>query len=258
MTTKEDDSPSVQNTLSFSKGQRVEARYRGRGKRWYKGRIANCYEGNEYEIYYDDGDIDRRLSVEFIRADEPLLESTEMNTPATFAANASVKLTAKDAEEDDQKAISSGEATPDESVVVEAALIKGEDLSPAAMVAASDDNVSADGDVSFAAHDADHKTTPKLTAHDGEKQSTDHTAQQENEGTEETTHSSGKGNRWYKGKVQKVKTIHLYEVEYADKTIDVNIPFAALRLPRGVHESDIKVGSTVDVLSWQDRFAGVL
>jgi hypothetical protein len=189
-----------------------------------------------------------------------------MNTLATLedvTANASVKLTAKDEEEDDQKAISStnGEAAPDESVVVEAALIKGEDLSPAAVPAASDDDVGV-GDVSFVALDADHKTTLKLTAHDGEidgeKQSTDHTSQQENEGTEETTYSSGKGNRWYKGKVVKVKTIHLYEVEYADKTIDVNIPFAALRLPQGVHESDIKVGSTVDVLSWQDRFAGVL
>ena len=66
---KEAESDPSQGTLSFSKGQRVEARYRGRGKRWYKGRIGECYEGNQYEVYYDDGDHDRRLSVEFIRAD---------------------------------------------------------------------------------------------------------------------------------------------------------------------------------------------
>ena len=68
---KEAESDPSQGTLSFSKGQRVEARYRGRGKRWYKGRIGECYESNnEFEVFYDDGDHDRRLSVEFIRADD--------------------------------------------------------------------------------------------------------------------------------------------------------------------------------------------
>lgn len=58
-----------QQPILFNKGQRVIARYKGRGKRWYKGTIAECFQSeNEYTIQYDDGDRDRRLSVEFIRA----------------------------------------------------------------------------------------------------------------------------------------------------------------------------------------------
>ena len=44
-------------------GDRVEAKYRGRGRRWYKGTIVNILQnGDLYDVDYDDGDRDRSLS----------------------------------------------------------------------------------------------------------------------------------------------------------------------------------------------------
>ena len=44
-------------------GDRVEAKYRGRGRRWYKGTIVKILQSNGlYDVDYDDGDRDRSLS----------------------------------------------------------------------------------------------------------------------------------------------------------------------------------------------------
>ena len=50
--------------LQLKVGDRVEAKYRGRGRRWYKGTIVNILQknGDLYDIDYDDGDRDRSLS----------------------------------------------------------------------------------------------------------------------------------------------------------------------------------------------------
>ena len=47
----------------FQVGDRVEAKYQGRGRRWYKGTIVNILQnGGSYDIDYDDGDRDRSLN----------------------------------------------------------------------------------------------------------------------------------------------------------------------------------------------------
>ena len=46
-------------------GDRVEAKYQGRGRRWYKGTVVNIVQnlnGGLYDIDYDDGDRDRSLN----------------------------------------------------------------------------------------------------------------------------------------------------------------------------------------------------
>ena len=48
--------------LQLKVGDRVEAKYRGRGRRWYKGTIVNIQNGDLYDVDYDDGDRDRSLS----------------------------------------------------------------------------------------------------------------------------------------------------------------------------------------------------
>ena len=47
---------------SLKVGDRVEAKYRGRGRRWYKGTIVKIQNGDLYDVDYDDGDRDRSLS----------------------------------------------------------------------------------------------------------------------------------------------------------------------------------------------------
>ena len=50
------------NALQLKVGDRVEAKYRGRGRRWYKGTIVKIQNGDLYDVDYDDGDRDRSLS----------------------------------------------------------------------------------------------------------------------------------------------------------------------------------------------------
>lgn len=55
---------------AFQIGDRVEAQYRGRAKRYYKGEISAVHPDGgtfTYDINYDDGDRDRKLSGEFVR-----------------------------------------------------------------------------------------------------------------------------------------------------------------------------------------------
>jgi len=47
--------------LQLKVGDRVEAKYRGRGRRWYKGTIVKIQNGDLYDVDYDDGDRDRSL-----------------------------------------------------------------------------------------------------------------------------------------------------------------------------------------------------
>ena len=95
-TAKGDDSAPTKAV--FSRGQRVTARYRGRGKRWYKGTIAECFESkNEYSIQYDDGDRDRSLSAEFIRPIDNTSEVLQENTPADInSGNLVIALNSED------------------------------------------------------------------------------------------------------------------------------------------------------------------
>ena len=48
------------------KGQVVKARYRGKGKQFYKGIISRVNGDGSFDIEYDDGDYDARLSLEHI------------------------------------------------------------------------------------------------------------------------------------------------------------------------------------------------
>ncbi|KAK1732940.1 hypothetical protein QTG54_016478 [Skeletonema marinoi] len=257
---KTDDSVPTKHSL-FDKGQRVTARYRGRGKRWYKGTIAECFESkNEYTIHYDDGDRDRNLAAEFIRAidndSEVVLQQERQQLIEIFILAIWRRV---NSEEENKKAAKGADAisTVYDDATKKAAVELAESATKEDVVIAPDDISAivvpdvADGDVSFVV-DSGHKTR---------KESSDdvpggRTIQQDDQST--AGYSSGKGNRLYRGKVVRVKTIHLYEIEYADSTTDTNIPFGALRLPQGFNESDIKVGTSVDVLSWQDRFAAVL
>eukprot|EP00984_Skeletonema_dohrnii_P012988 scaffold5333_cov95-Skeletonema_dohrnii-CCMP3373.AAC.4 len=260
---KTDDSVPTKHSL-FDKGQRVTARYRGRGKRWYKGSIAECFESkNEYTIHYDDGDRDRNLSAEFIRAidndSEVVLhqENTKAADRDIYSSNLAEAVKSEEENKKPALVISTVHDGATKTQLEEATVELAEPATKEDVVIAPDDISAivvpdvADGDVSFVV-DSGHKTR---------KESSDdvpggHTIQQDEQST--AGYSSGKGNRLYRGKVVRVKTIHLYEVEYADSTTDTNIPFGALRLPQGFNESDIKVGTSVDVLSWQDRFAAVL
>lgn len=52
----------------FEVGQKVEARYRGRGRRYYKGTISGVLPNGLYNVQYDDGDKDRNLAASAIRA----------------------------------------------------------------------------------------------------------------------------------------------------------------------------------------------
>jgi len=66
--TKEEEEEGVD---AFEVGQRIEARYRGQGRRWYKGTIVASLGNGLYDIDYDDGDSDRDLSADAIRVKIP-------------------------------------------------------------------------------------------------------------------------------------------------------------------------------------------
>jgi len=66
--TKEEEEEGVD---AFEVGQRIEARYRGQGRRWYKGTVVASLGNGLYDIDYDDGDSDRSLSSDAIRVRMP-------------------------------------------------------------------------------------------------------------------------------------------------------------------------------------------
>mgnify|MGYP001182989886 CR=1 FL=1 len=52
----------------LSEGTEVEARYGGR-KKWFKGKITKVWRnGDAFDILYDDGDSERRVDKDLVRA----------------------------------------------------------------------------------------------------------------------------------------------------------------------------------------------
>lgn len=81
------------DNVTFEVGERVEAKYRGRGRRWYKGTIVNILQNGGlylYDIDYDDGDRDRNLRIDSIRSipklEEPKLDVKDgaKSSPAKY------------------------------------------------------------------------------------------------------------------------------------------------------------------------------
>ena len=58
--------PTTTPTIKYVFDERVEARYKGRGK-YFPGRINRVNDDGTYNIRYDDGDIDINLAAEFIK-----------------------------------------------------------------------------------------------------------------------------------------------------------------------------------------------
>jgi len=76
MTEQDDDISPIkeeeeEDGVVFEVGQRIEARYRGQGRRWYKGTVVAALGNGLYDIDYDDGDSDRSLSSDAIRVRMP-------------------------------------------------------------------------------------------------------------------------------------------------------------------------------------------
>ena len=57
---------STYDDNELSRGDRVEARYRGKSK-WYKGKIMRVNVDGTYDIEYDDGDVERRVRKSLVR-----------------------------------------------------------------------------------------------------------------------------------------------------------------------------------------------
>ena len=62
-TSKYDD---TEDDNELSRGDRVEARYRGKSK-WYKGKIMRVNSDGTYDMEYDDGDVERRVRKSLVR-----------------------------------------------------------------------------------------------------------------------------------------------------------------------------------------------
>ncbi|CAB1107264.1 unnamed protein product [Ectocarpus sp. CCAP 1310/34] len=60
---------SGSDTGKYRLGQKVEGRFRGKG-RWYKGRVVGVNTGGTYDVRYDDGDEDLGLDASAIRSEE--------------------------------------------------------------------------------------------------------------------------------------------------------------------------------------------
>ncbi|CAM9102871.1 unnamed protein product, partial [Ectocarpus sp. 13 AM-2016] len=59
----------------MAKGDRVEARYRGKGTRFYKGKISRVNSDQTFDIAYDDGEKEIGISAEHVRSLEPAMNS---------------------------------------------------------------------------------------------------------------------------------------------------------------------------------------
>eukprot|EP00903_Cladosiphon_okamuranus_P006154 g6055.t1 len=60
----------------FSRGDRVEARYRGKGSKFYKGKISRVNSDDTLDIAYDDGDKEIGISPEHVNSLEPRASSS--------------------------------------------------------------------------------------------------------------------------------------------------------------------------------------
>eukprot|EP00903_Cladosiphon_okamuranus_P006300 g6178.t1 len=59
----------------FSRGDRVEARYRGRGSKFYKGKVFRVNSDGTLDIAYDDGEEEIGIAVEHVNSLEPTANS---------------------------------------------------------------------------------------------------------------------------------------------------------------------------------------
>ncbi len=62
---------SGKSTSRMAKGDRVEARYRGRGTKFYKGKISRVNSDDTFDIAYDDGEKEIGIAVEHVRSLDP-------------------------------------------------------------------------------------------------------------------------------------------------------------------------------------------
>ncbi|CAN0286754.1 unnamed protein product, partial [Ectocarpus fasciculatus] len=58
-------------TSKMARGDRVEARYRGKGTRFYKGKISRVNSDQTFDITYDDGEKEIGIAAEHVRSLEP-------------------------------------------------------------------------------------------------------------------------------------------------------------------------------------------
>jgi hypothetical protein len=57
---------AIKSVTTFEEGCKVEANYRGKGK-WYAGKIRREHADGTFDIAYDDGESESRVSVDNIR-----------------------------------------------------------------------------------------------------------------------------------------------------------------------------------------------
>lgn len=70
---------SAAETNNFRLGQKIEGRYRGKG-RWYKGRVIGVNPGGTYDVRYEDGDEDVGLEASAIKSAENLFAESSSSS----------------------------------------------------------------------------------------------------------------------------------------------------------------------------------
>jgi len=216
----------------FQVGDRIEARYKGKGKRYYKGKIVAVLDDGSYDIDYDDGDKDRGLSGIHVRARVPR-SSTKANKEKRVPVSIEhVAETNKDDLEAEKNRYDDNRLPDDTQIELKSSI-----RSPVSFV--------------VPVRSEDDKRDDNLSLEEEEIEACE---KEETIPSSEKTFPLSKGNRLYKGVVSKVKIVHLYEIKYKDGTRDVNIPFEALCMDdEEVSPSDIQEGSTVKVLGYESR-----
>lgn len=244
----EKDSDFADDTgRAFQIGDRIEALFHGKGRRWYKGKVVGVHDDGSYDIDYDDGDKDRGLSGIHVRARVPR-SSTKTNKTSSEEKRVPVPIkhvleTNKDDLESEKNRYDDDRLPRDTQVEIKSSI-----RSPISFVVPvrnedRDDNPNLLEEETEAREKEETIPVMKETRHN------------ERTGTQnEKTLPLSKGNRLYQGVVSKIKVVHLYEIKYEDGTRDVNIPFDALCLDDDeVSPFDIQEGSTVKVLGWESR-----
>eukprot|EP00939_MAST-03C_sp_MAST-3C-sp1_P004159 g4159.t1 len=71
------------SSAAFSEGQKVKAKYAG--KKWFPGTVKRIREDGTYDILYDDGDTEKRVKAEWVRALEENEEASASTSSAAFS-----------------------------------------------------------------------------------------------------------------------------------------------------------------------------
>uniref|UniRef100_A0A7S2LLK1 Tudor domain-containing protein n=1 Tax=Leptocylindrus danicus TaxID=163516 RepID=A0A7S2LLK1_9STRA len=242
---------------SFSEGDVVEARFRGRGSRWYRGRISRVSsDGKNYDVDYDDGDRDTGLSRNSIRLAQTNEKiKTESPSKAQSQGNINARLEVGTRVEAKYR----GKSKYYPGTISRVRLNGRFDIDyddgekevnvPRDFIRTETQIVKPLPSKSMQKEDKPNKNSPCPVVSN------------EIAPVHQTNFSGNRGNRWHRGVISKVKVVYLYEVEYEDGQKDVNLPVEALRNTNNDSKTrmagdSIKVGESVEVLSWQDRFAG--